>query len=305
MKVRAIVNPRSANGRTAKRWREYEGILRRVFARFDFVFTSAPMDAVTLVQKTIREGIDLIISVGGDGTLNEVVNGFFEGGKLISDSVKLGVISTGTGADFIKTIKFPKDINEIAERFQRIQTRRCDAGVIYFKDHSGEDAFRYFINIADFGIGGETVDRVNRTTKAFGGFLSFLWGSAVTVLKYRNKRIRLKIDGADYGEMVCNSVVVANGRFFGGGMMIAPRAKIDDGLFDIVIAGDISKIDFLKYGPKIYKGEHINLPDIKYLRGRVVEATSDERVLLDVDGEQPGVLPARIELIPSAINVVV
>lgn len=305
MKVRAIVNPRSANGRTGKRWHVYEDILRRVFARFDFVFTSAPMDAVSLVRNAIREGIDLIISVGGDGTLNEVVNGFFEGGKLISNSVKLGVISTGTGADFIKTIKFPKDINEIAERFQRMQTRRCDAGVIYFKDHSGEDALRYFINIADFGIGGETVDRVNRTTKAFGGFLSFLWGSAVTVLKYRNKRIRLKIDGADYGEMVCNSVVVANGRFFGGGMMIAPRAKIDDGLFDIVIAGDISKIDFLKYGPKIYKGEHINLPDVKYLRGRVVEATSNERVLLDVDGEQPGVLPARIELIPSAINVVV
>jgi len=127
----------------------------------------------------------------------------------------------------------------------------------------------------------------------------------VTVLKYRNKRVQLKIDGNDFGELTCNSVVVANGRFFGGGMMIAPKAEIDDGLFDIVIAGDLTKIAFLKYGPRIYRGEHITLPDVKYLRGRVVEATSNERVLLDVDGEQPGILPARFELIPSAINVIV
>jgi YegS/Rv2252/BmrU family lipid kinase len=305
MKVKAIVNSRSANGRTAKRWKEYEGILKRLFLHLDVDFTRSPMDAVGLTKGAINEGYELIISVGGDGTLNEVVNGFFENGEPLSRSVKLGVISTGTGADFIKTLKFPKDIDEIAERFKKLETRRCDVGVIRFKDHSGRDALRYFINIADFGIGGETVARVNRTTKAFGGFLSFLWGSAVTVLKYRNKRVRLIIDGADRGDMVCNSVVVANGRYFGGGMMIAPRAKIDDGLFDIVIAGDISKIDFLKYGPKIYKGEHINLPHVQYLRGRVIEATSDERVLLDVDGEQPGTLPAHFELIPSAINVVV
>ncbi len=305
MRIKAIVNPKSANSKTARRWVEYEEVLVRLFTRMDSEFTKAPLDATRITREAIKDGYDIIISVGGDGTLNEVVNGFFEKGKPISADVKLAVISTGTGADFIKTIKFPKDIDAIVERFERFETRKCDAGIIYFKNHSGEDAVRYFINIADFGIGGETVERVNRTTKAFGGFFSFLCGSAVTLLKYKNKRVQLKIDGKDYGSMVCNSVVVANGRFFGGGMMVAPKAEIDDGLFDIVIAGDITKLAFLKYGPKIYKGEHINLPDVKYLKGRVLEAISDERVLLDVDGEQPGLLPARFEIIPGSINLII
>lgn len=305
MRVKAIVNPKSANGRTAKRWIEYEGVLQKLFGRVDSEWTKSPFDATRIARESIKGGYETIISVGGDGTLNEVVNGFFENGKTVNESVQLGVISTGTGADFIKTIQFPKDIAGIAKRFAEPKVKRCDAGVIFFKDHNGKDAVRYFINIADFGIGGETVDRVNRTTKFFGGFISFLWGSAITVLKYRNKRINLKIDGTDYGEMVCNSVVVANGRFFGGGMMIAPKAEINDGFFDIVIAGDITKFSFLKYGPKIYKGEHINLPDVKYLRGRVIEATSEERVLLDVDGEQSGVLPARLEVIPGSINLII
>ncbi len=305
MRIKAIVNPKSANGRTAKRWVEYERVLVRLFGGMDSEFTKSPLDATRIAREAIKDGYDVIISVGGDGTLNEVVNGFFEDGKPLSKDVKLAVISTGTGADFIKTTEFPKDIDAIAERVKKSATRKCDAGIIYFKNHSGEDAVRYFINIADFGIGGETVDRVNRTTKAFGGFFSFLWGSAVTLLKYKNKRVQLKIDGRDYGSIVCNSVVVANGRFFGGGMMIAPEAEIDDGLFDIVIAGDITKMAFLRYGPKIYKGEHINLPDVKYLRGRILEATSDERVLLDVDGEQPGLLPARFEIIPGSINLII
>lgn len=305
MKVKAIVNPHSANGRTARRWQEYERVLRDVFDKLDSEWTKSPLDATILARRAIKDGYETIISVGGDGTLNEVVNGFFEDGKPLNPDVKLGVISTGTGADFIKTIKFPKDITEIAKRFAEPQIKKCDAGLIYFKDHNGNDITRYFINIADFGIGGETVDRVNRTTKAFGGFFSFLWGSAITVLKYKNKRVRLKIDGRDYGEMLCNSVVVANGRFFGGGMMIAPRAEIDDGLFDVVIAGDISRIDFLKYGPKIYRGDHINLPQVTYLEAKILEAESEERVLLDVDGEQPGILPARFEVIPSSLNLII
>lgn len=305
MKVMAVVNPMSANGRTARRWNSYEKSLRSIFDDFDFKFTTAPMEATKITREAINKGYEFIISVGGDGTLNEVVNGFFSEGRVISEKALLGVISTGTGSDFIKTIGFPKNLEDIETRFKKLQTRKSDIGVVRFFSHTGNEVSRYFINIADFGIGGETVDRVNRTTKAFGGFASFLWGTITTLFRYKNKPVKIKIDNREIIEQKIFAGVVANGRFFGGGMMIAPSAQLDDGLFDIVIVGDITKSQIIKYGGKIYTGGHINMPGVKVFRGRVVEAESSERVLLDIDGEQPGVLPARFEIIPSAINVVV
>ncbi|HEY4716199.1 MAG TPA: diacylglycerol kinase family protein [bacterium] len=311
MKVMAVVNPHSANGRTLRRWPVIKVLLKKAFVDFAHEFTSAPMDAAVIARRAIEHGYDVILSVGGDGTLNEVINGFLQNGKPVNKDAALGVISTGTGADFIKTIGFPKagasspgEVNKVIEKLSEFKTIRCDAGIVYFRNHNGKDSSRHFINIADFGIGGETVDRVNRTTKVFGGFVSFLFGSIVTVLNYKGKKVWLKIDGADYGEKTINSVIVANGKYFGGGMMVAPQAEIGDGLFDVFIVGDISKKKILKYGRLIYTGAHINLPEVNYLRGKIIEADSSEKVLLDIDGEQPGRLPARFEIIPSALKII-
>lgn len=181
--------------------------------------------------------------------------------------------------------------------------KKIDAGRVRYTAPAGRELTRYFINIADFGIGGETVARVNRTTKVFGGFLSFLWGAGVTMVKWKNKDVRIKIDDGPVQERRIQNVVVANGQYFGGGMWVAPQAVPDDGLFDIVMFGDISLGESLRNGARIYKGTHLEMEKVSRVRAKKLWASSEENVLIDMDGEQPGFLPASFEVLPKAISL--
>jgi len=303
-KITLVVNPVSANRTTGKEWSQIAGKLKSIIGDFKWEFTTGPDTAPAIVRKALKAGTDIIVAVGGDGTLNEVVNGFFEEGRSINPQASLGVIARGTGTDFIKTAKIPKDLDEAAKLIAEGMTKRIDVGRATFKGHSGKELTRYFLNIADFGIGGETVARVNRTTKAFGGFLSFLWGATVTILMWKNKRVRLQIDDGPVEEKIVQNVVVANGQYFGGGMWVAPKAELSDGLFDIVIFGDISRGQSLRDGTRIYKGTHLEMDKVSCVRGKKVMAFSEERVLIDMDGEQPGILPATFEMVPDSLSII-
>ena len=304
-KTFAVVNLRSANGRTEKLWPEIKRALSEATGNFEFAFTTGQYTAPGITKKAIKTGFDRIISVGGDGTLNEVVNGFFEHDLPLNPNAALGVISMGTGADFIKTMGIPKPYDDAVKIIKKANTKSLDAGKIKFIAHDGKETVRYFINIADAGIGGETVDRVNRTTKAFGGFLSFLWGTVMTLATYKNKNITITLDtGRPYTAEI-NMLTIANCQFFGGGMHIAPKAVPDDGMFDVVTIGKAGFIDFLRNSSRIYKGTHINDPMIGYTHAKHVELTSPDRVLLDVDGEQPGMLPATFDILPRSIKLIV
>jgi YegS/Rv2252/BmrU family lipid kinase len=245
----------------------------------------------------------MVVAVGGDGTVNEVVNGFFEAGTPVNPDAVLGVISRGTGSDFIKTMNLPKEIEGAARALRGRAVKRCDAGRFTSRGPNGKETERYFVNIADFGVGGEAIVRVNNTSKAFGGFLSFLYGTLKTLWVYKGKKVKFTIDDNSQIEQIINTVVVANGQYFGGGMQVAPEAKADDGLFDIIILDDLSFIESLLNIPKLYKGTHIHNPKVRCLRGKTLVAESDEDVLIDVEGEQGGRLPAKFEIIPSSINV--
>ncbi len=304
-KTFVIVNPNSANKRTGKIWPDIKGSLTEAINDFEIAFTTGPYTAPDITRQAIKSGVDRIISVGGDGTLNEIVNGFFENDKPLNPEAVLGVVSMGTGSDFIKTLGLPKPYQDAVQVIKQAKTRTLDAGKIRFMSHAGEETTRYFINIADAGIGGETVDRVNRTTKVFGGFVSFLWGTILTLITYKNKNITITLDNnAPYNAEI-NMLAIANCQFFGGGMHIAPKADPCDGTFDIVTIGKAGFIDFLRNSSKIYKGTHINDPMIGYTHARHAELTSKDRVLLDVDGEQPGMLPATFDLLPGSIKVIV
>ncbi len=305
LKTFAVVNLRSANGRTEKLWPDIKRVLSEAIGTFEFAFTTGQYTAPDITKKAIKSGFTRIISVGGDGTLNEVVNGFFEQDKPINPQSVLGVISMGTGADFIKTMGIPKPYQDAVKVIKNANARDVDTGKIKFVAHSGHETTRYFINIADAGIGGETVDRVNRTTKAFGGFISFLWGTIMTLVTYKNKNITITLDNNKPYTTDINMLTIANCQFFGGGMHIAPRAVPDDGMFDIVTIGKAGFIDFLRNSSKIYKGTHISDPMVGYTNARHVELTSKDRVLLDVDGEQPGMLPATFDILPKSIKVIV
>lgn len=302
-KTFVIVNPNSANRRTGKIWEYIKKELEKNIGKFDFKFTTAPFDATLISRDAVKSGYEMIVAVGGDGTVNEVVNGFFENDKIINSEITLGIISRGTGSDLIKTLGISKEISQAVEKLKGRNVERCDLGKINFVDKDDKEVTRYFINIADFGMGGETVDRVNKTTKFFGGFISFLWGTLITSIKYKNKMASLNIDDKIKFEGKIKNIAIANGRFFGGGMEIAPTAKMDDGFFEVVIISDISYFKGLRIMQKIYKGELIENEKVKYLKGKIISATSSEVVLIDVDGEQPGKLPAKFEILKSMINV--
>lgn len=302
-----VVNPNSANRTTGKDWPAIESEARRYFPGMDVRFTSGPMQAAELARAALREGADLIVSVGGDGTHNEVINGFFEAGTPVRPGAAFAVLSRGTGGDFRKTLGlgrcFGKEIAAAVAELARCRLAPCDVGKLTFVDHADRQVVRMFINITSFGIGGEVDAEVNRATKALGGKVSFFIGSFKATLRYRNRRVRVAIDGRAVWDGEIYNVAVANGRYFGGGMMIAPRAEIDDGLFDVIFCGDFSFGDALRLGSKVYKGAHLDMPKVRFERGRVIEAFSDECVLLDVDGEQPGRLPAKLEVVPAAVQV--
>lgn len=297
----AVVNPHSAHGSTLKRWPRYLRRLQEEGISLDFAYTSEPGDAVRITQRALKKGFKRIISVGGDGTMNEVVNGFFSDKQLINPLAELAVFSHGTGCDFIRTLQMPKGIEGFIQVLKQGRKRRVDVGEAVFYDHKGQQINRYFLNVADVGLGGETVARVNSQSKLLGGKLSFLIGSVISIFRYSNKIMRCEIDGKQICNGRLNSIMVANGRYIGGGMMIAPQAELDDGLFDIVILGDFSTWTILRHIPKIYRGTHLKIPGVRVERGRSVIITSAEKILLDIDGEQPGQGPIQFSLNPSLL----
>ena len=221
-----VVNPASAGGRTGKRWPVLRAALERIGVAYDVHHTSAPRDATTATRQALAGGYDRVVSCGGDGTLNEVVNGFFgpDGRALSSDAV-LGLLPSGTGGDFRRTLGLSTDPTALAAVLAANHVRRLDAGRITYDDPATPPT--QFINIADCGVGGEVVARVNRSRSKGGGVRGtavFLGISLTALLTFGGRPIRLILDGAG-STLEIQNLVVANGRYFGGGMRIAPGGR--------------------------------------------------------------------------------
>ncbi|MCA9772244.1 MAG: diacylglycerol kinase family lipid kinase [Myxococcales bacterium] len=300
-----IVNPRSQGGQAGKDWPYLAERIRRSVA-FDEALTRAPGDATRLAREALRGGAERVIALGGDGTINEVVNGFFEDGAPIAPHAAMGLVPYGTGGDFRKTVRVPKDLDDAVAILAADRRRTIDVGRLDLTTADGGRAVRMFVNIASFGMSG-VVDRlVNKSKKRFGR-LSFLAATTRGMLRYDNQRVRITFDGnaADALEMTINTVAVANGRYFGGGMHIAPRATIDDGLFDVV-ALELTAAQSLKNIGAVYGGTHLGRRGVWHTRGARVVAepiVAGERVLLDVDGEAPGALPATFEVRAGVLSL--
>jgi diacylglycerol kinase (ATP) len=217
------------------------------------------------------------------------------------------VIPFGTGGDFRRTAQLPTELAAAAQVIAANHRKRIDLGRLELTSPSGGRVVRMFANIASFGVSG-VVDRiVNESGKKLGR-LTFLVASARATWSYKNQRVQLVFDGKDRVEATINTVAVANGKYFGGAMMVAPNAELDDGEFDVIAMGDFGLGDLLKSGPRLYKGTHLAMDKVTARRARVVEAEPIEPgavVELDVDGENPGRLPARFELMPAALWLIV
>ncbi len=297
-----VVNPNSSGGRTGKVWPQIKELAQKVLKEFDFALTEGVGHATELARSALKQGYEMIVSVGGDGTNNEVVNGFFENGELINPEAVFAVVCSGTGSDFIKTAGIPRDFRQSIPMLAGKNFRMIDIGWMEHIDHSGKRVERYFINIASFGVGGAVDDLVNRSKKLFGGKVAFLWASFRAGLFYQNQPVELVIDGKNLERKIFN-LAVANGRFFGAGMMVAPMAELDDGIFEVVILGDLAISERLKLSRLIYEGKHLDMPKIEHFQAKELVAKSAEKVLLDVDGEAPGSLPARFKILPKILRL--
>ena len=304
-KIMIVVNPASGGGRTSKQWQDVERILRRKGYSFDVKFTQRQLHATQITNEALQEGYNHIIAVGGDGTINEVLNGFYQVAYEAERKPSLSIIPMGTGSDFGRVLPISTKTDYIEKLLTNSQARACDVVRATYTAWDGNPQTRYYINVADVGIGSDTVIRVNKSSKAMGGFLSFLIAFLSSVCFFKSPVFTVEVDGEIIYSGKSSMVVVNNGKYFGGGMMIAPQAEIDDGYLDVTILEDMRKSEFLMALPSVYKGKHLNHPKIKVARGREVKIQATEKISLEVDGESPGVGDVFLQILPADLKLLI
>jgi len=306
LKTLVVANPASGGGSLGRQWGRVADDIRGAFGPFEHRFTERADHASRITREALDAGFEQVVALGGDGTISQVAAGFMDGDQPVNPDAVLGVLPLGTGGDFRKTVKISKDLKKSAAALRGTASVPLDIGRIHYTDHSGAPAAGYFINIASFGMGG-LVDRyVNESGKSLGGTLSFLTSTLRAATTYRNQRVDVTLDDTDKYSMKILNLAVANGQFFGGGMRVAPYARPDDGYLDVVAIGDFSPLEMLRFAHRLYLGSHLSHHKVRPDRVRRLEARPgdpDEHVLLDVDGETPGRLPATFAVLPGALNL--
>jgi diacylglycerol kinase (ATP) len=304
--LRVILNPTAGSGAAARKKAAIVRALTVGGAAPEVVHTEGPGDAGRLVREARRDGVTCVVLVGGDGTLNDAVQGYLEADGSIAVGPELGLVPSGTGGDFRRTFGVTDNVDDACARLLKAEPRPLDLGVLAVTTLAGATVRRAFANITSFGIGGLTDRIVNSTPKWMGGKAAFLTGTLRAMLVYKDAPVRVKVDGAVWLEAPIFNVALANGRYFGGGMMIAPDADPADGLFDVVALHDMSRLQSAALAQYIYKGTHLGRPGVSVTRGRLIEAeplAAGTEVLIDMDGETPGRLPLRAEVRPGALRL--
>lgn len=302
-KTFVVINPRSADGYTGKRINVLIDKLNKIGA-LEYELTKYKGHASEITSKALHEGYNRIIAIGGDGTFNEVVNGFFTNSEIINNNSVLGFISGGTGADFVRSLNIPSDIDKAIEIIINDRVKEIDVVQVISKDNNDNDLKRYFINVSNIGIGGEVVNRVNNSSKLLGGFITFLLSTATTVMYYKNKKITLIYDKSNFIEGVYSNIIVGNGKYCGGGMKFIPEAELDDSHLDILTIGDINKIEFFRNILKIYRGTHLNFSKIGFKKCKSLDVIAEEKIKVEVDGENCGFTPAHYTILPQVLNII-
>lgn len=304
-----IVNPKSASGATRENWAATAADLRAHFGAFSVAFTKTAGDGAKLAEQAAASGRDFIIACGGDGTINEVANGILRSGE----NCELGVLPSGTGGDFRRTLNMPHTNRDAAAALRDGVTKMIDVGRVTFNDHNGDKTSRYFVNVSSAGLAAEVIRRV-KSAKVFDwlpveqlrGRANFAVSTLQEIIEMEPSILRVKFDDGDEHSLQTIAFCVANSRFFGGGMLIAADAKLDDGLLDIVNIGDISTARLLLNAHTLYRGTLGDLDEVKVTRAQRIEISSADpsrEIHIETDGELPGKLPAVYEIVPKALRV--
>jgi diacylglycerol kinase (ATP) len=299
-----IVNPTAGSGSAGRSVPRVQRALERHGVEVSLGATERPGDATRLAREARQGRFDCTIVMGGDGTLNEVCQAYLdERGEPLAGP-PLALVPSGTGGDFRKTLGLGTDLEATVEHLVAHEPRPLDLGVLEATSHDGVLLTRAFVNITSFGLGGLTDRVVNAGPKWLGGKSAFFLGTLRALIAYRNMAVRVKVDGEVWLESPIVNVALANGRFFGGGMQIAPEADPRDGRLDVVALADLTRLQTVGLTERIYAGTHLGRPGIHATRGAVIEAeplAPGGEVLIDMDGETPGRLPLRARVAPGAL----
>ena len=299
--TRLIVNPTAGAGKTAKKWPQIMVLLKSIGLHFEHDLTEAPGHAIELAKTAAKKGYELVVSVGGDGTINEIVNGLYDAGSI--GDVMLGIICTGTGGDYIRTIGIPRHHKEACQLLINPRKLVVDLGVVEYMSNGGM-VKRLFVNFAGVGFDAEVVKATTQRFKVLGTVPSYLMGLLTTFLFYDNVEVSLKLDGKVDDRKVC-AIMMSNGKYGGGRMLVAPQANPIDGLLDVLIINDLGKLDLLRSLPRIYRGTHLTHPKVTVERVREMDIRSKKKMSIQADGELLGETPARFYILPTTLNVVI
>ena len=297
-----IANPASASGATQRDFPRLEARLRAAIGAYELAWTAAPRDAERIAREAVRAGVERLIVAGGDGTAAEVVSGLLGAG--LGAYAEVAFLPLGTGADFHRTLAIPRDPELAIAALASGKGRRIDAGRVRYVGEDGATRESHFVNVASAGLSGVVTRSVNGAGKAFGARLAFLIGTLVGLVRFRPPRVRLRLDGAEIFAGEIALVAAANGRYFGGGMHVAPEARPDDGLLDVVIVPALPKPVLVTKLPRLYTGTHLAVAGVSLHRGRRLELEPEGPPALgEIDGESVARLPMTVEVLPGALHV--
>ncbi len=298
-----IVNKAAGGGKTERDWPEIEGHLKKHGIKHEPCFTSKRLHAAIIAKNKIKEGYSRIIVVGGDGTMNEVINGLFSQGVIQTTEVMLGMISVGTGNDWAKMFNIPLDYEEAVITIKEQRTFIQDAGLVQYTKN-GKEWKRYFINIAGMGFDARVVERSNRMKdKGKSGTLLYFYNIFASLMRYKSQNASIAIDGKSFNRSIF-SMNVGICKYSGGGMIQVPHAIADDGLYSITLIKKMGKLNILANVNRLYNGSIVNHSRVETYMGQSVQIEGSSKLQVETDGETLGQGPVSFEIIPRSVRVI-
>jgi YegS/Rv2252/BmrU family lipid kinase len=302
MKVLIVVNPAAGHDRGLSRWEKGRALAAGLWPGHSVAVTERPGHGRELARAAILAGTELVVAVGGDGTLGEVVDGYLSVPESARSVAAIATFPAGSGCDFARHAGVPRRPEAWAAAMAAGRRRRLDAARASFRTRDGAPRSRHFLNVAALGLAGDVAVGVEKRGKRLGGTLTYLFEGLLAISAARAKPMRLVVDGREEAPADYHMVAAANTSTIGGGMMLAPAADAEDGMLDVLTVGAISRGELLRLMPSIYAGGHVGAPGVVLRRARRLEVRAEEPLPLNIDGDLDGVTPAVFEALPKAIS---
>ncbi len=300
-KIHIVLNPAAAGGRAGNNKNKILSALTdHLDNSFEFSETNSDTDATRITAQAIAAGSNVIIAVGGDGTVNQVINGILQNGTNKDNQTRLGVISFGTGQGFAQSIGLPKDLVAQITIIKNDVWKLIDVGKITFEK---DQSVKYFLNELQFGIGGTLCKNISSNTKKMLGRFAFGFEAVKNLVRYEAEEIQMTTNERSFTGIVIG-VVIANGSYTGGGMRLTPDALLDDGLLDVLVIGEMSLHNRLNGFSKIYSGKHIGMPAFKLFKTKDIKFGYNNGLCAEADGELIFNKCISAEVIPSGLRVI-